>query len=70
MEEARKMAELIAAKSPDAIKRDKKLLEASWDMPRAEGLELEAKLQSEIIFLENQMEAVSANFEKRDPVFK
>lgn len=70
MEEAHKMAELIALKSPDAIKRDKKLLEASWDMSRSEGLELEAVLQSEIIFLDNQMEAVAANFEKRAPEFK
>lgn len=68
--EAHEMAAMIAMKSPDAIKLGKQLLEESWDMQRQDGLELEAKLQTKLIYLENQVEAVTANFEKRDPVFK
>lgn len=67
---ARSMAAEIVNKSPDAVRRCKRLLEASWDMQRLEGLELEAKLQGEVIFKENQLEAVTANFEKRAPAFK
>ncbi len=70
LNEARAMAEMIADNSPDAIQRNKRLLERSWDMNRADGLALEAELQSEVIFLENQLEAVAANLEKRKPNFK
>jgi enoyl-CoA hydratase/carnithine racemase len=67
---ARAIAAEIAGKSPDAIRRMKKLLESSWNASAEQGLALEAELQGEIIFMPNQIEAVMANMEKREPVFK
>jgi len=69
MAEATEMAALIASKSPDAISRDKKLLEGAWRAGAASGLIMEETLQREIIGGPNQLEAVKANFEKRDPKF-
>ncbi len=48
-EEAMKLAQEIASKSPDAIRADKKLLNASRLMSVAEGLKLEAELQKSVI---------------------
>ncbi len=67
---ARELATSIASKSPDAIRRSKKLMNAAWQLPDAEALQLEAQLQGEVIGKPNQMEAVMANFQKREPVFK
>lgn len=64
------IAREIAGKNPDAIRRGKALLEQSWRALPREGLELEAKLQMELIGSANQAEAVKANFEKRAPNFK
>jgi enoyl-CoA hydratase/carnithine racemase len=69
-EEAMKLALEIASKSPDAIRAGKKLLNASRLVSVAEGLKLEAELQKSIIGQPNQVEAVMANVEKRDPNFK
>lgn len=60
----------IAGKSPDAIRAGKRLLEESWRADPRTGLELESQLQTELIGSPNQVEAVKANFENRDPVFK
>jgi enoyl-CoA hydratase/carnithine racemase len=65
-----KLASEIASKSPDAIRAGKKLLNASRLVTVAEGLKLEAELQKSIIGQPNQVEAVRANQEKRDPKFK
>jgi len=64
------LAEEIAAKSPDAVRAGKKLFEESWHADARTGLELEARLQTELIGSPNQVEAVMANFEKREPNFK
>ncbi len=69
-EEAMKLAREIASKSPDAIRAGKKLLNASRLVSVAEGLKLEAELQHSIIGQPNQVEAVMANMEKRDPKFR
>ena len=69
LERARSIAREIAGKNPDAIRRGKALLERSWRALPREGLELEAKLQMELIGSANQAEAVKANFEKRAPNF-
>jgi enoyl-CoA hydratase/carnithine racemase len=69
MAEATEMAKQIASKSPDAISRDKKLLEGAWRSGPASGLILEEKLQREVMGSPNQIEAIMANFEKRDPKF-
>lgn len=63
------LAREIAGKSPDAIRAGKQLLEESWHGDERTGLELESRLQTELIGSPNQVEAVTANFEKRDPVF-
>ncbi|KJS32825.1 MAG: enoyl-CoA hydratase [Desulfatitalea sp. BRH_c12] len=68
--EAHKMAAAFAAKSPSAITAAKQLLEAAWHAGADEGLALEASLQRTLIGSANQVEAVTANFEKRTPQFK
>ncbi|WP_028314575.1 crotonase/enoyl-CoA hydratase family protein [Desulfatibacillum aliphaticivorans] len=67
--EATEMAKLIASKNPDAISRDKQLLESAWRAGAAKGMLIEESLQREIIATPNQIEAVMAEFEKRDPKF-
>ena len=64
------LAREIASKSPNAIRYAKQLFEESWRSDERAGLELETKLQVELIGSENQVEAVRANFEKRTPAFK
>ncbi len=66
---AMELATEIASKSPDAIRSGKRLLEEAWHADERTGLELETKLQVELIGSENQLEAISANFEKRAPAF-
>ncbi len=67
---AMELAREIASKSPDAIRSDKRLFESTWHSDERTGLELESKLQMELIGSENQVEAIRANFEKRSPDFK
>ncbi len=67
---AMKLAEDIAQKSPDAVRACKRLFEESWHADARTGLELEARLQTELIGTPNQVEAIMANFEKRSPEFK
>ena len=69
LSEATEMARLIASKSPDAISRDKRLLESAWRAGPAKGLIIEETLQREIIATPNQIEAIMAVFENRDPKF-
>lgn len=67
--EARALAQTIVAKNPDAVRRDKRLLNETWTAGRAEALRLEAVLQSEVIGQPNQIEAVMAQMQKRAPRF-
>jgi len=60
----------IAAKSPDAIRAAKRLLDASGVVSVAEGLHLEEQLQLGLIGRGNQIESVRANLEKRAPRFE
>lgn len=64
------LVQQIARKSPDATKRGKKLLRDSARLDAAQGLALEARLQSELVGTPNQMEAAMANLNKREPSFK
>ncbi|MBM61712.1 MAG: enoyl-CoA hydratase [Acidobacteria bacterium] len=64
------LAAEIAAKSPHAIRAGKKLLNEGWHAEPATGLRLESTLQATLLTSENQVEAVTANFEKREPRFK
>jgi len=67
--EALALAREIAAKSPDAIRAGKRLLNAAVVVSPAEGLRLEEQLQLTLIGKPNQMEAVQANMQKRAPAF-
>jgi len=69
LQAARDTARLIAGRSPDAIRAMKKLFNARRDLDAAQSLELEAGLQSRVIGRPNQIEAVRANIEGRDPDF-
>jgi enoyl-CoA hydratase/carnithine racemase len=60
----------IAKKSPHAIRATKKLLNAAGVVSVEDGLGLEEELQRSLLGSPNQMEAVLANFEKREPKFR
>ena len=70
LEDALELAREIAAKSPDAIRAGKKLLNASVQVSLEEGLRLEEKIQADLIGSPNQIESVRANLEKRPPSFQ
>jgi enoyl-CoA hydratase/carnithine racemase len=69
-EAAMELAREIAGKSPEAIRSAKKLLNRAPLVGVEEGLKLEEQLQLGLIGRPNQMEAVRANLEKRDPLFR
>ena len=56
--EVRALAAEIADKSPDAIRRIKRLAADAWGHPPAEALKLEEDLQREVIGTPNQVAAV------------
>jgi enoyl-CoA hydratase/carnithine racemase len=66
---ARSLAGEIAARSPDAVRASKQLLNEAWHLPPAESLALEAQLQATVMMKPNQIEAVTANMQKRSPAF-
>jgi enoyl-CoA hydratase/carnithine racemase len=68
-EAAHELAKQIAARSPDAIRRAKRLYEESWTAPAAETLALEEALQRELIGSPNQAEAVRAALSGSEPEF-
>ncbi len=63
-------ARAIAGRSPHAIRSAKQLLNAADLLSLEEGLALEEKLQRALLRSPNQIEAVMANMEKRDPAFQ
>ena len=67
---SRELAAECAARSPDAIRGIKALVNQAWQISDADSLALEARLQSGIIGRENQIEAVNANLGKRKPDFR
>jgi len=69
-ERARELAEIIAKKSPDAIRAIKRLLNQSALVPLAEGLAMEFECSGALMGSANQMEAIAASFEKREPQFQ
>lgn len=68
-EAALELAREIAAKSPDAVRAAKQLLTQAPVLSTEEGLRLEEKLQRSLIGGRNQIEAVQANLQKREPDF-
>ena len=67
--EAHTLAREIVNRNPHAVAAAKKLLETAWHSSAAEGLKLEEALQRTLIGTPNQIEAATANFEKRPPKF-
>ena len=68
--EALDLAREIARQSPDAIRAGKRLLDASGRVGVEEGLRLEEQAQRRLLGSPNQIEAVTANFERRPPRFR
>ncbi|MGI8571202.1 MAG: crotonase/enoyl-CoA hydratase family protein [Solirubrobacteraceae bacterium] len=67
---ARELATEIAARSPEAVRAAKRLLDESWNEASAErALALEEELQLGLIGSPNQLESVSAVLGKRSPEF-
>jgi enoyl-CoA hydratase/carnithine racemase len=66
---ARELAGEIAARSPDAVRRAKRLYDEAWTGETAQTLALEARLQSELIGSANQLEAVRAGLAKEPAAF-
>lgn len=64
------LAREIAGRSPDAVRAAKKLLNTALLGSVADGLHLEAELQGTLVGRPNQLEAVKANLEKREPRFR
>lgn len=63
-------AEELAARSPDAVRASKRLVDALWSSRTAEGLRLEAELQAALMGAPNQVETVMARMQGREPVYK
>jgi enoyl-CoA hydratase/carnithine racemase len=70
LQDAMKLAQEIAQKSPDAVRAGKQLLNESGLVSLEEGLRLEERLQLGLIGSPNQVEAVQANMEKRAARFR
>lgn len=60
LDAARVLAHEIAARSPDATRRAKALIERAWTLPAAESLAIEEGLQRELLGSSNQSKAVMA----------
>jgi enoyl-CoA hydratase/carnithine racemase len=69
-EEALALARDLAARSPDAIRAAKRLLNRALISSAADQFAAERDEIAKVIGGENQVEAVTAYFEKREPVFR
>jgi enoyl-CoA hydratase/carnithine racemase len=67
---ALELAREIAAKNPYAIRGVKKLVNMAGQASLEEGFKAEERTMGSLIGSPNNLEAVAAYFEKRDPVFK
>jgi enoyl-CoA hydratase/carnithine racemase len=66
---ANALAAEIAGRSPDAVRRAKRLFDESWNRPAEETLALEAALQLELIGSPNQIAAITAGVTKEPASF-
>jgi len=69
LEDAVALAGEIATKNPDAIRGIKRLIEQSGRVPLAQQYADEREVIGSLVSTPNQVEAVAAFFEKRDPAF-
>jgi len=66
---AHRIAREWSTRSPDAVRRAKRLWDASWTMARAQSLLLEEHLQRELFGTPNQLEALRAGLANETPEF-
>jgi enoyl-CoA hydratase/carnithine racemase len=66
---AQELAAEIASRSPDAVRRAKRLYETSWTGSATDTLALEAQLQRELLGSANQLAAVTAGVSHEPPRF-
>lgn len=64
------LAQEISGRSPGAVEGSKALVDQVWGNSGPTGLELEGRLQADLIGTPNQMEAIMAGMTKRAPKFK
>jgi len=69
LDDALALANEIAGKNPEAIRGAKSLLNMAGGVSLADGFKAEERTISALIGSPNQVEAVKAYFDKRDPVF-
>ena len=69
LEDAVALAREIATKNPHAIRGIKRLVEQSGRVPLAQQYADEREVIGSLVSTPNQVEAVTAYFEKRDPTF-
>ena len=69
LEDALALAREIATKNPEAIRGIKRLVEQSGRVPLAQQYADEREVIGSLVSSPNQVEAVAAFFEKRDPTF-
>jgi enoyl-CoA hydratase/carnithine racemase len=69
LDDALALAREIAAKNPHAIRGIKRLVEQSGRVPLAQQYADEREVIGSLVSTPNQVEAVTAYFEKRDPSF-
>jgi enoyl-CoA hydratase/carnithine racemase len=69
LEDAVALAHEIATKNPEAIRGIKRLVEQSGRVPLAQQYADEREVIGSLVSSPNQVEAVAAFFEKRDPTF-
>jgi enoyl-CoA hydratase/carnithine racemase len=67
---ALELAQLIASKSPSAVRAGKALVSYAYENDAEAVLLEESRAQSSLVGTPHQMEAVIANMQKRAPVFK
>ncbi|MDP4084265.1 MAG: enoyl-CoA hydratase-related protein [Bacillota bacterium] len=70
LEEAKKMAQAIAAKSPIGISFSKKAVNEGTNMDLEHGLSLEVELFGSLFYTKDQKEGMSAFLEKRPATFQ
>jgi enoyl-CoA hydratase/carnithine racemase len=69
LSEALALARLVASKSPTAIRLDKQLVQSAFTLGIEDGYAAELNALAQNFGSANQLEAVKAHFEKREPSF-
>ncbi len=70
VDEARQFAAALAARSPEAMRSAKRLVDGLYSGDAVAALTLEAELQAALMGTPNQIEAVMANIQKRAPTYR